>query len=293
MKRIIATLGLLGCMGLVACSSGPGPQVAESHRDEGIAREMLREGGVVIGGVVVNPESDVNGSEMLPAAKGSGALRKQSSELSALLFERLLNQAGDVVVRSFNWFDDNIEDAILFDFLDDVSAGRSPDQTFWQAARQSRVGVRYILVARMELDEVGFRGLFHDSDNFAKMYAEMHNDGLGRVSRHVDESDRIYARFREKIARVMVVSMELFDIETGRSVWRAAGANAEQTTASEAAKAAAANLHIVEADEDSVRIRADDISPYAPLFTDVLADCLDALLTRMLTQPPLENFGLH
>jgi hypothetical protein len=202
-KRTLV-LVLLPLLLLAGCAG----RVRTVHESEGFSHEQLAAGRLAVGGVVLAARAAADPSAAVPDGLPAGDVLAQAEAWSTSLFGGLL--AADPALPSWPYgaVAGACPDSVLAFVLMDFARGGvvKPERLVPVAAALPEIG--YLALARVEEDDL----TLHEGAE-AVMRDQRTRDGRDPHDAQLDRS--------LKVRRAVTVTMDVYDLATGRSVWTA------------------------------------------------------------------------
>jgi hypothetical protein len=278
---------LPGLLLTAGCSPQFQPSVEKVYAPRQFTGSELRDGGVAVGCCIL-----AHGVELYPTPDlpdiGSGFDHFAQSYLWSLLLDGVWAQRlPETPVLPFSVFEDRVPPADLTRALNQFAELRTPEPAVIQALAAARPGPRYLLLARVDGDELGY-----DSTNQMGNYPP--EGGLGRIS-DLGREDRQPARpLNPEVYRVVTVTMEMLDLEKARSVWEGKVQREDRQRVEPNIPADDARFRVEKQGEDQVVFARDEALPDSPAFAELLRRCLEALVGQLVTdRPPIDNEDVY
>ena len=282
MMRSLLLVGLV--LLLAGCSLRGSSGVETIYKEGPLDPDEFLKGGVVLGGVVLAEDAELNLFPDLPADLERADYLQQSFYWNPRVVNALRDLDPDLMVLPFGQFHVSLDRQAVLGLLERHAQRTRPGPSLWKQLRRVNMPVRFLLLARIEKDELELDSTPTGTNLGPNV------DALGRVS-----DERPYNSDRQRpvnpaIIRRVELNLELFDMETGLSVWEAWSARTGQKRIGAHAPGSDVKFEVVEKTDGTVVVkptaRIDDAPPFAP----VMDNCLGVLLGQ-LARRPAEDAG--
>ncbi len=278
----LASLALLTLL-LAGCSTSLPPQVETVYKEGPLKGRDFIDGGVVLGGVVLAEGAELNLFPDLPAELERADYLQQSFYWSPRVVNALRRLDPDLTVLPFAQFHVTVSRDLGLRLLERHAQRLSPSPSLWKEVNRFHLTARYLLLARIERDELEL-----DSTPSTTNLGPQ-TDELGRRS-----DERPYNNDRQRpvnpaIIRHVDLNLELFDLQSGLSVWEAWVSRSGQKRIQAHSPGSDVQFEVVEKTDGTVVVKPTARIEDAPPFAPILEKCLDVLLRQLA--PPADDPG--
>jgi hypothetical protein len=261
---------------LTGCSSRLPPGVETVYKEGELDAGKFIEGGVVLAGVVVAEGVELNLFPDLPAELEHSDHLKQAYYWNPQVVRALRGAHADLRVVPFSQLRVTLAEKTVLRLLERHAQRSHPRPGFWNELRHVEIPVRYLLLARIERDELEL-----DSTK-AMNHLGPQKDALGRVPDEKPYGNDLKPGLNPVILRHVELNLELYDIKTGRSVWEAWVKRLGEKRIEAHTPQSGVKFKVVDRPDGTQAIRATDRIEDAPPFAPVLDDCLEVLIAQLL-----------
>ncbi len=255
---------------LVLVAAGCAGRVQTLHEGEGYSRAALRAGRIAVGGVVMAARLQDDPDFVMPDGVPRGDVLAQGDAWSSALYGGLLAASPQTVVWPFPVVSSALEDSSLVDALQAVARGAVLHASQLQRLAAPLESLDYLAVARIDGDEQSL----HEGTAGAV------DNQRARDGRDLHGSPRDSAL---KTRRAVTVTLDVYDLAAGRSVWTATVTRHRDELYNFADEAGSGRPPVVPAGQPV--ITADGRPLPTADFTPVLQDACNALARSLLEEP--------
>ena len=256
------------------------PKVA--HMDQAISKSDLRDGGVTTGGVVVATDVDLKRSVDLPEPAEPFNLLDQCRFWNGELIAAYDDQVGRWPERDFFQLCDFLSRDAVALILQAYADERLIAPEVWKEIESAGLGTRYILLARVDGDDVWRSGRFGMKQDFDFTSQQARSDGLGGVFKESQSETQEVGLRKVKIGRTVTVTLDLFDIAAGCSIAQVSARRSDEETVDSHPADDVATLATATAQVDSLGVEDGSEAETYPEFTPLLQECLEVALRGMI-----------
>jgi len=203
MHRLARSHALSPALAVLLLLAGCAGKVHTVHQTEGFDPADLKVGSVAIGGLVLSQRLDADPVSKVPNGAPED-LHGQADLWSPVLYEKFLAYGGGTVIWPWPSTFDAMGDTIGGEVLRTAARGGVivPDRLAKIAAALD--GVRFLAVARVDGNEVSLLEASPTTSQMEQASRDPH-----------DTQQRTWSKTRRKVT----VTLDIYDLETHRSVW--------------------------------------------------------------------------
>ena len=218
MLRISISLVLLiilaGCSTPTPLNDDPVPKYfKQEYRSTTIPQSQFEESRIALGGVVVRDGVDIHRNPDLPPLKAKFDHATQTKIWCQNVEWKFAQKFSTPTLMPFSEFDEFIPDSVLKVLWADFAQGGYMEPEILESIRAEAPEVRYMIMVRVDYDRVA-----HDIDT-AWLIEPNQAGGSGNVSGSAYNPDKSNNSLHPTIQRRVGLTMDLFDLETGLTVW--------------------------------------------------------------------------
>lgn len=284
MNRIVAMmmtlLVVVLALGAAGCSPVVKPGVQKIYTENSFTPKQLGKGGAAVGGFVLAQGTRLYATADLPDLDARFDHQSQCFQWGLLIdaaWQRLLP---GTPLEPFTVFRTRTDPAALNHLLDRFADQGAPEPELLRGLQTGGQKVRYLLLARVDRDV-----LEYDTTGATSLPGV--DGGLGRVSDLGRDPAPASRPLGPKVRRAVTVTLEMFDLKDGKSVWEGRVEREDRKTVEPRTPADAGEFKVEKLDQGRVAFSRDEVLPDSPELVGLLEECLEALLKQMvdLTAP--------
>lgn len=279
MTRTQATILVLLLLGAAGCSAVRQPGVQKVYTENRFTPRQLAKGGAAVGGFVVAGSAQLYPTPDLPDLDGHFDHHSQSFQWGLLMDAAWQKLMPEAPLESFTLFRNRTDPQALNSLLDLFADLASPDPELLRGLQVRGEMVRYLLLARVERDV-----LEYDTSGATALAGP--GGGPGRASDLGRDPVPPSRPLGPKVRRAVTVTLEMFDLKEGKSVWEGRVEREDRLTVESRPPADAATFKVEKLDQGRVAFSRDETLPESPELVGLLEKCLDALLKQMVDLTP-------
>lgn len=270
LPRIPTSFVPAAAIALAIVLAGCAGRVQTVHETAGFTRTELAAGGVAVGGVVLSARLAAAPAAELPEGVPVDDVLAQADAWAGALYGALLDAGAGGTVWPWTAVRDACQDSALATVLVAFARGGLPRPDQVTALAGDLAQVRYLALARVDDERTELRG-----DPEAALRQQRIRDGR---EPHANARDNGLTT-----RRTMTVTLDVYDLATGRSVWTATAERHRDELYNYTEAGATKEPGVVPEGQPVITAQGKPLP--MPEFLDVVGDACGAAARRLLGEP--------